>query len=110
MLDKINWDLILGIIISGILVFFLYTQANARDLGQWENTDPAIREWYSSLKQPDNPSVSCCGEGDAYWCDIVHVRESKTFCTITDDRDDKPLRREHVEVGTEIEIPDHKLT
>ncbi len=46
---------------------------NARDLGQWEAVDPAIREWYQALMQPDVPTAS------------------------------------HVEIGTEIEIPNHKL-
>jgi hypothetical protein len=28
---------------------------NARDLGQWSNEDPTIREWYQALMQPDAP-------------------------------------------------------
>lgn len=83
-------------------------KAAARDLGQWEETTPETRAWYKSLMQPDNPNVSCCGESDLYWADEVHVRDGKTFATITDDRDDGPLGRPHVPVGTEIEIPDHK--
>lgn len=79
----------------------------ARDLGQWH--DPAVKEWFENLKQPDNPQASCCGEADAYWCDEVHVRDGHTFCNITDDRPDEPLKRPHVAVGTEIEIPDWKL-
>ena len=59
--------------------------------------------------QPDVPTVSCCGEADAYWCDGIHVKEGKTYCTITDDRDDAPLGRPHVALGTEIFIPDYKL-
>jgi hypothetical protein len=82
---------------------------NARDLGQWEATDPAIREWYQALMQPDVPSASCCGEADAYWADEVHVRGGKTYATITDDRPDAPRMRPHFDVGTEIEIPDNKL-
>jgi hypothetical protein len=31
--------------------------ALARDVGQWETGDPAIREWYQSLMQPDMPST-----------------------------------------------------
>lgn len=83
--------------------------AHARDLGQWENTDPSIREWYRSLMQPDVPTLSCCGEADAYYADDIHVRDGKTYATITDDRDDKPLNRPHVPIGTEIEIPPNKL-
>src|SRR5512139_3291856 len=62
----------------------------ARDLGQWENTDPELRVWYQALKQPDNPTVSCCGEADAYWCDDVRADDSGTYCKITDTRDDEP--------------------
>jgi hypothetical protein len=91
------------------LVSSLVSQAHARDLGQWEGGDPSVREWYQTLMQPDNPTVSCCGEADAYWCDAIHVRDGKTFCTITDDRPNEPLHRPPVAIGTEIEIPDRKL-
>lgn len=88
----------------------LIGSVRAKDVGQWEASDPAVREWYKSLMQPDNPSASCCGESDAYWADEVHVRDGKTYATITDDRPDEPLRRPHIPVGTEILVPDHKLT
>lgn len=81
----------------------------SRDLGQWENSDPETKEWYETLMQPDNPAVSCCKEADAYWADDVHVRGGKTFAVITDDRPDEPRKRAHVDVGTEVEIPDYKL-
>ena len=87
----------------------LIPAALAHDKGQWGNTDPLIRDWHQSLMQPDNPNASCCGEADAYWADEIHVRGGKTFATITDDRPDAPLKRPHVAVGTEIEIPNHKL-
>jgi hypothetical protein len=85
--------------------------ANARDLGQWGaiNNDPAIREWYQALMQPDMPNASCCGEADAYWADEIHVKDGKTYATITDDRPDEPRMRPHIDIGTEIEIPNHKL-
>lgn len=86
--------------------------AKARDVGQWNSDDPekqVIREWFKGLMQPDVPSASCCGEADAYWSDEVHVRGGKTYATITDDRDDAPLMRPHIDVGTEVEIPDNKL-
>jgi hypothetical protein len=91
--------------ISGCLI----AGVNARDLGQWETGDPGIRQWYQALMQPDVPNASCCGEADAYWTDEVHVRDGKTYATITDDRPDEPLRRPHVDIGTEIEIPNNKL-
>lgn len=92
-----------------LAVLLIASPALARDLGQWENGDPAVREWYQSLMQPDVPAAPCCGEADAYWADEIHVRDGRTFATITDDRDDAPLRRPHIDVGTEIEIPNHKL-
>lgn len=95
-----------------LLVAFLCTvavAAQARDNGQWENSDPATREWFRTLMMPDNPGASCCGEADAYWADEIHVKDGKTYATITDDRDDAPLMRPHVPVGTVIEIPDTKL-
>lgn len=88
---------------------FLCAQVSARDAGQWDGSDPAIREWYRSLMQPDVPTLSCCGPADSYWCDDIHVRDGKTFCKITDDRPDEPLGRRHREIGTEFEIPPNKL-
>ena len=97
--------------VAALLLTFA-TGAQARDNGQWATDDPAqqaIVHWYQHLMQPDAPDVSCCGEADAYWCDGIHVREDKTYCTITDDRPDAPLGRPHVKIGTEIFIPNHKL-
>jgi hypothetical protein len=93
----------------GVAAGVLTGPAGARDLGQWGASDPAIREWYKGLMQPDVPSASCCGEADAYWADEVHVRDGKTYAVVTDDRDDKPLGRPHVDIGTEVEIPPNKL-
>ena len=70
---------------------------------------PKSGEWYQALMQPDVPNASCCGEADAYWADEVHVRDGKTYVTITDDRPDEPRGRPHVDIGTEIEIPNNKL-
>lgn len=82
---------------------------NGRDLGQWDAVNPEVREWYQALMQPDVPNASCCGEADAYWADEIHVKEGKTYATITDDRPDEPRGRPHVAIGTEIEIPTNKL-
>src|SRR6266403_38552 len=70
---------------------------------------PELNDWYHSLMRPDAPESSCCGLADAYWADEVHVRGGKTFATITDDREDAPLGRPHVAVGTVIEVPNEKL-
>jgi hypothetical protein len=68
---------------------------------------PELDRWYAGLMQPDNPTASCCGEADAYWADEVHVRDGRTFATITDDRN--VAGRTPVPVGTVVEIPDRKL-
>jgi len=87
--------------------------ALARDLGQWDHGDEASRTWFENLMQPDTlgtPSpVPCCGEGDAYWADSVHVEGGKVIAEITDDRDDRLLKRLHVPVGTRFEIPAKKM-
>lgn len=95
-----RWLLILALLCGPVF---------GRNLGQWENADPELVEWYQSLMQPDVPGASCCGESDAYWADEVHVRNGKTYAVITDDRPDEPRQRPHIDVGTEVEIPNHKL-
>jgi hypothetical protein len=92
-----------------IILMLGLVPVNAHDSGQWEDGDKYIKEWYQNLMQPDNPTASCCGEADAYWCDEVHFKDKKTFCNITDDRPDEPRRRHHIDLGTEIEIPNYKL-
>ena len=54
------------------------------------------------------PTISCCGHSDAYYADKVVTRNGKNYAVITDARDDAPLQRPHVAIGTEILIPDHK--
>lgn len=92
-----------------VIALFAVGSAQARDLGQWENSDATTREWYRGLMQPDVPNASCCGEADAYFADEVHFRDGKTFAVITDDQPDEPLGRPHVDIGTEVEIPPNKL-
>lgn len=105
----IGWLFVtLALIAAGWLLASMMP-ALARDVGQWEKSDPVTRSWYKGLMQPDNPHVSCCGVADAYWSDKVEVIDGKVFATITDTRDDKPLGRPHVPPGTRIEVPPHKL-
>ncbi|MGJ5163140.1 hypothetical protein [Bradyrhizobium sp. HKCCYLR1051] len=99
----------LAAIIAAAALFSIARPAHARDLGQWQSSDPALRAWYESLMQPDVPTASCCGEADAYFADEIHVRDGRTYVVITDDRPDEPRGRPHVPMGTEIEVPDHKL-
>ena len=100
-----------------LIVFFLMMiawviagrSAHARDLGQWNDVDPAIAHWYQALRQPDN-GYSCCGEADSYEADEVHVIDGKMVAVVTDEREDAPLMRQHVPVGTRFLIPENKIT
>lgn len=88
----------------------LAVPALARDQGQWDATDADVAKWYRDLKQPDAPNLSCCGEADAYWADSFETNKQKqTVATVTDTRDDAPLKRPHIRPGTKIIVPDHKL-
>ena len=60
--------------------------------------------------QPDNPSMSCCGEADAYWADEVETKGDKVIAIITDTRPDGPLGRRPIAPGTKFEIPQNKIT
>lgn len=96
--------------VLGAAVFVLcIIRADARDIGQWEDTDPAISEWFRGLRQPDNPDISCCGKADAYWADKVEVKGDQVYAIITDERDDAPLGRRHVPVGTKVLVPASKI-
>jgi 4-amino-4-deoxy-L-arabinose transferase-like glycosyltransferase len=104
----------LSLIIAGLVALVLalvahFGSAHAHDEGQWTTTDQQQRHWYQALMQPDNPQMSCCGEADAYWCDDYYSRGGKAYCRITDDRPDEPRQRPHIDIGTEVEIPDVKL-
>ena len=95
----------------GAAVFVLSdSKALARDLGQWDDVDPLVRKWFRELKQPDNPSLSCCGETDAYWADDYEVNGDQYVAIITDTRGDKKLgRAQHIEAGTRIAVPNRKI-
>lgn len=83
--------------------------AQARDLGQWTHSDPDTKAWFRGLMMPDHPTVSCCGDADAYWCDDISVKDGHVFCAITDTRDDAPLGRPHRRIGEVHEIPPEKM-
>jgi hypothetical protein len=92
-----------------IVLLSLLSPAIARDVGQWENTDPVIHQWYKTLMRPDAPDASCCTEADAYWADDFFVRDGKMYARITDDRPDEPLGRPHIENGTVFLVPAEKM-
>ena len=62
--------LLLWALVAAVFVLSV-SKAPTRDLGQWD--DPLISKWFRELKQPDDPSRSCCGESDAYWADDYEV-------------------------------------
>ena len=67
------------LILYALMMLFAASGTHAIDNGQWENTDPAIREWYREFKMPDAPHVSCCGEADAYYADKVYTKDGKNI-------------------------------
>jgi len=91
------------------IVILAMAPAWARDVGQWENTDPAVSKWYRGLMQPDDPTKSCCGESDAYWADDFETDGNNVIAIITDTREDAPLFRRHIAPGTRFTVPPHKL-
>lgn len=100
--------LLLLVLAFAVLILSIH-MARAHDYGQWEAADPDVRAWYQALMQPDNPAVSCCGEADAYWADSFEVEGDRYVAIITDPRPDGPLGRKHVDIGTRIIVPNHKL-
>jgi hypothetical protein len=95
--------------VGAAVVVLSICKAPARDLGQWEGVDPAQREWFDGLMQPDNPNRRCCGLADAYWADSYEVKDNQYIAIITDERDDKPLGRPHIENGRRFVVPNSKI-
>jgi hypothetical protein len=89
-------------LVTVVVFFALLAVARSHD-----HDRPELDQWYAGLMQPDNPTASCCGRADAYWCDDYYAKDGKAYCRITDDRE--VAGRPPVPVGTEIEIPDRKL-
>ena len=94
-----------------LILLLLVTTASAHDDKEhWHNLTPEMKAWYESLKQPTNPTMSCCGLADAYWADEVKVLpDGRVEVTITDDRPDKPLGRPNRPPGTKVIIPKQNM-
>ena len=45
----------LAILLAALMAWV--SLAHARDLGQWANVDPEVRQWYQALMQPDVPAA-----------------------------------------------------
>jgi len=76
--------------------------ATARDSGQWTDRPKNVREWFQSLKQPDHPRQSCCGEADAFEADSFEAEGDHYVAIITDGRGVIPS-------GTRIPVPNPKM-
>lgn len=92
---------------SAAFACLMVSVATARDDFDYPS-DPETKQWYRSLMQPDNPTISCCGEADAWWADSFGVDENGPYAIITDDRPDEHLGRRHIENGTKVPVPNHK--
>lgn len=100
----IRWIMIIAVLFVAAMFIVVALVGNAL---AHDHEHPDHNAWYSELRQPDNPHLSCCGEKDAYWCDDYFAKDGKAYCRITDDRVIEG--RPPVPVGTVIAIPDHKL-
>src|ERR1700681_1291640 len=75
--------------------------AAARDNGQWADSPAANRQWFQSLMQPDNPTVGCCGEADAFEADAFED-EGDYVAIVTGGKGVIPN-------GTRIALPNGKI-
>jgi hypothetical protein len=104
---KANHGAVAILVLSGLV-----HSAIAREGGSWAASPQNVRDWFATLMQPDNPTVSCCGEADAYWSDTYQVEGDEYVAIITDDRGeiyDEKVGRATREVGTKIPVPNRKL-
>ena len=89
--------------IGAVVVFFLLLAvAFARNSATYSNSPAAIREWFQSLMQPDNPYMSCCGEADAFEADTFEIEGDHYVAIITDGKGVIPP-------GTRIPVPNAKM-
>jgi hypothetical protein len=90
------------LILAAVAALAMIASATARDNGQWEGSSAAVRQWFQSLMQPDNPAVSCCGEADAFEADAFEVEGDHYVAIITDGKAVIPN-------GTRIPVPNQKM-
>jgi hypothetical protein len=88
-----------------LLLLALASVAFARgtpDSKQWADAPPNVRQWFHSLTQPDDPSMSCCGEADAFEADTFEVEGNHYVAIITDGKG-------AIASGTRIPVPNQKM-
>ncbi len=99
--------MVAGILFLAGTACFVGVATALGDEDPWSASPEHVRRWYRNLMQPDNPSILCCGEADAYHADSFEVDEDRYVAIITDERD--MPNREPRAVGTRIVVPNHKL-
>ena len=90
--------------IAFVLALLMIWAAHARDGGDWTSTPDEVRQWFSTLMQPDNPQISCCGEADAYEADLFEVEDDHYVAIVTGHR-----AVANIAIGTRIPVPNHKM-
>ncbi len=96
------WVALLILILTAVAVATGIVAASARDDGQWENVPENVRQWFRSLKQPDHPRLSCCGEADAFEADNFEAEGDHYVAIITNGKGVIPS-------GTRIPVPNQKM-
>src|SRR5258708_23050310 len=90
--------------VTSVVVAIGIVAAKARDDGQWADVPENVRQWFESLKQPDHPRQSCCGEADAFEADSFEVEGDHYVAIITGHR-----AVSTIPLGTRIPVPNHKM-
>ena len=93
---------LLILILTPIVLAIGVVTAKARDDGQWADQPEHVRRWFQSLKQPDHPRVSCCGEADAFEADSFEVDGDHYVAVITNGKG-------VISNGTRIPVPNQKM-
>ena len=97
-----SWPLPVMLLLLSTTAMLGVDISHARDNGQWADRPESVRQWFQSLKQPDHPRVSCCGEADAFEADSFEVEGDHYIAIITDGKGILPN-------GTRIPVPNAKM-
>jgi hypothetical protein len=89
-------------LLAALAALAMIASALAHDNGQWADSPAAVRQWFQSLMQPDQPYLSCCGEADAFEADSFEVEGDHYIAIITDGKGVIPP-------GTRIPVPNAKI-
>ena len=84
------------------------TAFNVRYDEAWEKRPPHVRAWFQNLMQPDNPTVPCCGDADAYEADSFEV-EGDHYVAIIAGQGPPIVAKKYIKEGTRIPVPNHKM-